>query len=105
MDFTLIRGHGEENVISGEIPPQSKQAVLSPLAATLEVARRGRKEILGQLRQYLDENEEIWRDNGDLARLLEQAWIDRIAGTNLLASESLRRTVEHMRRDLTGAEP
>ena len=55
---------------------------MTPLQATLVLARRGNQQILSQLRRTLDDHPEIWKANGDLAKLLEQTWIERIGGPN-----------------------
>jgi hypothetical protein len=52
------------------------------------------------LRALLDARPGLADDAGDLARLVEEAWIERIAGSSLLHVESLRRRVETMKREL-----
>jgi len=75
------------------------------LQATLERARQGDVTVLPQLQQALDDNPSIWKDGYDLVAMSEQAWIDKLAGTDLLLGQSLRRHVRQLKLDQVGASP
>lgn len=75
---------------------------ITPLEATLTLARRGRKEILPRLRQVLDESPELWRHFGNLNLQSQEAWIHLVAGKDLYLIESLRRHLDELRRELAG---
>jgi hypothetical protein len=83
---------------------QAKLAEVSPLTATIELARRGRKEILPQLRQTLDEHPELWQHFGNLALQTQESWLQLIAGKDLYLAESLRRHLDAMRSELAGPD-
>jgi hypothetical protein len=53
----------------------------------------------------LDAKPEIWQTIGDLQRLVEKSWIDRIAGTDLLTGQSIRRQLEKLKKGLAGPTP
>ena len=96
----------------GQAKPQAKAAEaraakppMTRLQAIVELARRGRRELLGQLEEVFDENPSLWQEAGDLVRLTEQAWLDKICGTNLYNSQAMRRHVERMKKDLAGPDP
>ena len=76
-----------------------------PLLPMLERARRGDTSVLPELKQALENNPSIWRDCYNLVAMAEQAWLDKIAGKDLLASQSLRRHVEQLKVDLIGPMP
>lgn len=78
---------------------------MTPLQATLELARRGRREILPQLRQALDEHPELWQRYGDIAVMCQESWLVRLAEKNLLVLESTRRQAEALKRELAGDRP
>jgi hypothetical protein len=58
-----------------------------------------------ELKQALDEQPEVWRRGGDLARLAEEAWLRLAAGPDLLLHEGLRRTLARLKEDLAGPDP
>ncbi len=90
---------------STEPSKKDEKPKLSPLQAVLELARRGKTEILPELAKILDQHPEIWKAQGDLARLVEQSWLDRICRKDLLHGQSVRRQLEEMRRELAGETP
>ena len=45
---------------------QAKKPNVTPLQATLILARRGNKKVLPQLRRALDEHPELWKHYGSL---------------------------------------
>ena len=72
---------------------------LTPLQATVELARRGVKEALPYLRKILDEHPELVKQYGDLAKRTEQAWL-ALFGENLLTQEATARQLEAKRQEL-----
>jgi hypothetical protein len=90
-------------------------AAITPLQATLTLARRGSNEILPKLRQVLDEHPELWQhfgnlalqvqENGNLALQVQEKWLQLIAGKDLYLAESLRLHLDAMRSELAGPHP
>ena len=66
----------------------------------LERAERGDRSALPALEMLLDATPEVWRAYGDLARVAEDAWVELVAGPNLLLEESLRRKVAELKSDV-----
>jgi hypothetical protein len=66
----------------------------------LERAERGDRSALPALEMLLDATPEVWRAYGDLARVAEDAWVELVAGPNLLLKESLRRKLIEMKSEL-----
>lgn len=63
-------------------------------------AESGDRSALPALRAYLDQNKTFWTELGDLATWSTEAWLDLIAGKNLLFQESLRRRVRSLQAAL-----
>jgi hypothetical protein len=80
--------------------PAAEPPILDELRALVGRARQGEAAALPSLRRLLDAHPEIWRRAGDLARHVEAAWVDVLAGDDPLAREALRRKAEELRRDL-----
>src|SRR5580658_11280186 len=78
---------------------------MTPLQATLELARQGDRRVLPQLRKALDDHPEIWQELFNLSSLVEQSWIDRVSSTDERVSESIRRQITTMKADLAGPSP
>ena len=66
----------------------------------LERAEQGDRSVLPALEMLLDAKPEIWRAYGDLARVAEDAWVELVAGPNLLLKESLRRKLAELKSEL-----
>jgi hypothetical protein len=90
------------NPIPQHAPPQ---ATADPLQKILERARQGDQTVLPALKEALDDNPGIWRDCYDLVAMSEQAWLNKIVGKDLLASQCLRRHIEQLKLDLVGPAP
>jgi hypothetical protein len=91
-----------------ESPPQPeaqkpRKIDITPLEATLILAKRGRREILPKLREVLNKDPELWRTYGNLTLQAQESWIRLIAGKDLLLAESLRRHLDQRRSELAGA--
>jgi hypothetical protein len=59
---------------------------------------------LDELRSILEANPAFWQFAGDLVRITEQTWIDRIARGDLVFGQSMRRRVELLKTELAGDE-
>ncbi len=70
-----------------------------------QAADAGDEAALAELKRLLDEQPEIWRSVGDLARHAGEALIGRIANGSQLVAESLRRRVRELKDELTGDGP
>ena len=76
----------------------------TPLEMTVELARRGVREILPRLRQMLDEHPELVKQYGDLAKRTEQAWL-ALFGPDLFTQETTARQLEARRQELADGKP
>jgi hypothetical protein len=94
--------HGDEVVSkapkSGRRKEQAKPDI-TPLQATVELARRGVKEALPCLRKILDAHPELVGHYDDLARRTQHAWLE-LFGKNLLVQESTARQLDALREEL-----
>jgi hypothetical protein len=78
---------------------------LKALSDTIRQANEGNREAAARLREFLDNNEHIWRRIGDLAQLAEQAWIALIAADNILVAQAIKRQLVEIREGLAGDRP
>ncbi len=65
-------------------------------------ATQGDRTVLPALRRLLDARPALWQHCGDVARVAEAAWVDLIAGRDLLMRESLTRSLAALKADLAG---
>ena len=75
---------------------------LERMREVVALARAGRRDVLPELEAVFTANPGLWISMGDLTRMTEQAWIDKIYGTDLAAGQAARRHVEQMRKELAG---
>ena len=80
------------------------EADVRMLEAAVAKANAGDQRALSWLRDFLDENPQVWRHAGNLARVAEQAWIDLISNGDKLAEESIQRQLHEMQKALRGEE-
>jgi hypothetical protein len=78
---------------------------LERLQSLVKRAEQGDESALPELRAALDTNPWIWQRYGDLAQQVQAAWLQLIAGPNLLLRESVERKAEQLRAELAGPEP
>ena len=78
---------------------------VTALEWTVKQANGGDQKSLAGLRAFLDRNPGLWAKAGDLTRAAEAAWIEQLAGTEVLVVESLRRVVAEIKADLKGPHP
>jgi hypothetical protein len=82
-------------------PPQ-EPPVKRELQALVARAKQGDVTALPGLRAILDAHPEAWETVGDLARFVERAWIDLVAGDDPLVRESMKRQAGALREALAG---
>jgi hypothetical protein len=82
--------------------PQNQNPEISRIQAIVEKARRGQTEVLPELEKLLTEKPKIWAEMYDLSALVEQAWINQIAGKDLFVQRCIRRRIGKMKADLAG---
>ena len=71
----------------------------------MERAEQGDEAALPELRVALDVNPWCWQRYGDLAQQSMAAWLQLVAGKNLLLLESAQRKAEQLRAELAGPAP
>ena len=86
-----------------EAPKQDE--VLERLQRLVERAEGGDESVMPELRAALNANPWVWERYGDLAQQSMAAWLQLIAGSNLLLQESTRRKAEQLRAELAGPAP
>jgi hypothetical protein len=85
--------------------PPKQEEILERLQLLVQRAEQGDEGVLGELRAALDVNPWVWQRYGDLAQQSQAAWLQLIAGSNLLLQESTRRKAAQLRAELAGPEP
>ena len=73
---------------------------LARIRDLLQRAEAGDQTVLPDLRCVLDTHPQLWQHLGDLARQAESAWLDRVAGANLLLRESVSRKQAELKAQL-----
>ena len=68
----------------------------------LRPAQDGDAKALAKLRPLLDKAE-VWNHIGDLARRVEEIWLDAMTISNKLVREAYERRADELRRDLLSA--
>jgi hypothetical protein len=88
-------------------PPkqEGEDQVLERLQRLVQRAEQGDESVLGELRAALDVNPWVWQRYGDLAQQSQGAWLQLIAGRNLLLLESTQRKAAQLRAELAGPAP
>ncbi len=82
--------------------PPAQAPTSQELADLVGRAKQGNASVLPAIRKLLDDRPEVWEHLGDAARYVEAAWLDALAGDNLLARESIKRQAAQMRQELAG---
>jgi hypothetical protein len=83
-----------------EEPTGAEAPATERMRRLLERAERGDRSAMPALEMLLDATPEVWRAYGDLARVAEGAWVELVAGPNLLLRESLRRKLAELKSGL-----
>ena len=85
--------------------PPKQDEVLEQLRQLVERAEQGDASVMGELRVALDANPWVWERYGDLAKQSQAAWLQLIAGRNLLLLEATQRKAAQLRAELAGPQP
>jgi hypothetical protein len=83
-----------------EEPTGAEAPATERMRRLLERAEGGDRSAMPALELLLDATPEVWRTYGDLARVAEDAWVELVAGPNLLLKESLRRKLAELKSEL-----
>lgn len=75
------------------------------LKKLIERANHGDEKALDKLRDFLDQNPELWQTVGDFGRVAESAWVKLVAGEDSLMVESVRRQLAQVEEELVGEMP
>src|SRR4051794_36738638 len=84
---------------------QSSASAAADLSELAERARQGDASVLPALRQALEADPSLWETYGDLAVQAQAAWLDLLAGKNLLLSEAVQQKLGALRAELGGPSP
>ncbi len=101
-DAAEIRRDGAARVPDEGETPGDRPLTESELRELLGRAGRGDLTVLPALRRLLDARPALWKYAGDVARHAEAAWIDLLAGGDLLVRESMTRSVAALKAELAG---
>ena len=85
--------------------PPKQEEILERLQQLVRRAEGGDETALPELRVALDVNPWCWQRYGDLAQESMAAWLQLIAGPNLMLHESTRRKAAQLRAELAGPAP
>jgi hypothetical protein len=85
--------------------PMHTEADWRVLTAILQKANGGDQKAIEALRNFLDENPQVWKQAGNLARIAEKAWIVAIANNDALGAEAIKRELAHIKQELIGENP
>lgn len=78
---------------------------LTEIQKLVERAQAADQAAVAELRDLLDRRPEIWRRLGDLAQHAEMTMLALVAGTNVLAQESITLKLADLKSDLAGFSP
>lgn len=70
------------------------------LHAKLKLANGGDKEAISWLRNFLDDNPEVWQRLGDMSAVSEKSWIALISNGDMLIYESVRKNLDSLKTEL-----
>jgi hypothetical protein len=84
-------------------PPGLSEALATQELEQLVLrAEQGDKDVLPALRQALDAHPEVWQNYCQLGAMAEAAWLQMMAGDNVMMFESWRRQVEQLKAEVAG---
>jgi hypothetical protein len=78
---------------------------IEEVQALLKQAYEGNAAVVPELRQILAANPELWREAGDMTLQAERAWAKLVAGSNLIARESIHLQLAAMKKELAEGSP
>ena len=85
--------------------PPKQDEILEQLRQLVERAEQGDESVMPELRAALNANPWVWQRFGDLGQQSQGAWLQLIAGRNLLLLESTQRKAAQLRAELAGPAP
>jgi hypothetical protein len=86
-------------------PMKGDDGAVGNVEQLLAHARAGDRTVLPQLQRALDADSSLWRRYGDLAGQAVAAWIDLLAGDDLLLREAVMRKLQALYGELCGPHP
>jgi hypothetical protein len=92
----------EDKAVAKQPDRQKPKAMPTPLQATVELVRRGHRELLPQLRQLLKQQPDVFQYVGDLSRQAERAWLEMLGGEDDLLKESVVLYADELKKSLAG---
>ena len=96
----------KENDNADDVPVRKPtENDMKALKSLIDRANQGEQAALDDLRDFLDENPQVWKVVGDLGRMAENAWVKLVSGADSLAVESIRRQVAQIKEELVGEAP
>jgi hypothetical protein len=78
---------------------------LKRLNETIRLANGGDRKAIAALREFLDDQPQIWQEVGDMARINQRNWTEQIARGDALATQAIERKVAETRKGLVGDRP
>jgi hypothetical protein len=96
------QGQGQPSTENGY---EIVQPEFSELTALVHRGMAGDREVLPAIRRLLDQTPALWEEARSLATQVERAWIQVLAGDNLVTQEILERQVGMLKVQLAGAAP
>lgn len=71
----------------------------------IKQANDGEESAVAWIKDFLDDNPQVWQTVGDLSVTSERTWIALVSGGDVLATESVRRQLSQLKSELIGELP
>src|SRR4051812_23317493 len=91
---------GDGMMPTDETPQDEALPTLPTLAELVQRAHRGDRSVLPALREALQADPSLWQTIGDLAAHTQEAWLQLLAGPDLLLYETVKRQLGALRQEL-----
>ena len=75
------------------------------LKDTIKRANDGEESAIEWIKDFLDDNPQVWQTVGDLSVTAERIWVALVSGGDVLATESVRRQLSQLKSELIGELP
>lgn len=85
--------------------PDPSRPQITPLQATVDLVKRGHRELLPQLRQQLREQRQVWEYVGNLAAQSRRAWVELAGGKDDVLKESVALFADERVKQIAGEKP
>ena len=82
-----------------------RKKAMAELQDLVERARSGDRSAVPRLREYLDCNEQLWRNCGSVAVQAQASWINGTVGPDLHLRECMGKQINRMKQELCGDSP